>query len=146
MYYFTLTVSVEKTGERPRLKPPGSAHRIQRESDKISALNGTIYKEFSHCVRKSPFQPLAVAGMAGETPAVVAGDEPAVARLALAQIRQPWLYARVDLLRGESGEPLIIELELIEPSLFFAMGEGAVSRMADALARLARQHPFSSKR
>lgn len=34
----------------------------------------------------------------------------------------PWLYARVDLLRDESGALLLTELEAVEPSLFSATG------------------------
>jgi glutathione synthase/RimK-type ligase-like ATP-grasp enzyme len=40
-------------------------------------------------------------------------------------------YARVDLVAGEDGAPLLLELELTEPSLFFAHGP------ADAPDRLA---------
>jgi hypothetical protein len=43
------------------------------------------------------------------------------------------LYARVDLIRGDDGEPLLLELELTEPSLFFAHSAGAARRLADEL-------------
>jgi hypothetical protein len=47
------------------------------------------------------------------------------------------LYARVDLIPGADGEPVLLELELTEPSLFFGHAPQAASRMADAiLARL----------
>ena len=39
------------------------------------------------------------------------------------------LYARVDLLGGA-----VLELELTEPSLYFALGEGSADRLADAIA------------
>jgi O-ureido-D-serine cyclo-ligase len=45
-------------------------------------------------------------------------------------------YARVDIVRGPDG-PLLLELELTEPSLFFAQGPGAAERFAAAIrARL----------
>ncbi|ROS77030.1 hypothetical protein EDF32_1020 [Cellulomonas sp. PhB143] len=44
------------------------------------------------------------------------------------------LYARVDLVLGEDGEPTVIELELTEPSLFMASVPGAVERFAAAIA------------
>jgi glutathione synthase/RimK-type ligase-like ATP-grasp enzyme len=44
------------------------------------------------------------------------------------------LYARVDLAPGPAGEPLILELELTEPSLFLGFSEGAADRLADAIA------------
>lgn len=47
------------------------------------------------------------------------------------------LYARVDLILSELGEPVVLEVELTEPSLFFAHGDGAAERFASALtARL----------
>ncbi|MGK5684459.1 ATP-grasp domain-containing protein [Actinoplanes sp. URMC 104] len=46
------------------------------------------------------------------------------------------LYARVDLIPGPDGEPLLVELELAEPSLFLKEGEqqGAALRLAEAIA------------
>lgn len=47
------------------------------------------------------------------------------------------LYARVDLIPGPDGTPLLIELELTEPSLFLSHAPGAAERLADAiLARI----------
>jgi len=47
------------------------------------------------------------------------------------------LYARVDLLPGADGEPVLIEFEVTEPSLFLEHGEGSADRLADAIvARL----------
>ncbi|MEV4756201.1 hypothetical protein AB0J86_13965 [Micromonospora sp. NPDC049559] len=43
------------------------------------------------------------------------------------------LYARVDLLPGPHGAPVLIELELTEPSLFLGYAEGAAERLADAI-------------
>ena len=43
-------------------------------------------------------------------------------------------YARVDLVRGDDGEPLVLELELAEPSLFLPEGgAGALERFVAAL-------------
>ena len=41
-------------------------------------------------------------------------------------------YARVDVVRGADG-PQVLELELTEPSLFFAHGDGAAERFAAAI-------------
>jgi hypothetical protein len=43
------------------------------------------------------------------------------------------LYARVDLIPGADGEPVLIELELTEPSLFLLHAEGAAERLAAAI-------------
>jgi glutathione synthase/RimK-type ligase-like ATP-grasp enzyme len=48
---------------------------------------------------------------------------------------QPLLYARVDVVEDEDGAPLILELELTEPSLFFAGEPGRLSDFAAAVAR-----------
>lgn len=67
-------------------------------------------------------------------------DERAVAERVLDSL--PWprselLYARVDLIRGADGQPLLVELELTEPSLYLSFGEGAAGRLADlVLARV----------
>lgn len=47
----------------------------------------------------------------------------------------PLLYARVDVVEDEDGAPLILELELTEPSLFFMDEPGRVSEFAAAVAR-----------
>jgi glutathione synthase/RimK-type ligase-like ATP-grasp enzyme len=44
------------------------------------------------------------------------------------------LYGRVDLLHDEHGEPLVLELELAEPSLYLSFGAGAAERFADSIA------------
>jgi hypothetical protein len=46
-------------------------------------------------------------------------------------------YARVDLIPDDEGNPVVLELELIEPSLFFAQAPGSVERFVDTIvARL----------
>jgi glutathione synthase/RimK-type ligase-like ATP-grasp enzyme len=48
------------------------------------------------------------------------------------------LYARVDLIRDEKGEPVVLELEMIEPSLFFPFAGGSAERFAAAVVRRVR--------
>ena len=45
------------------------------------------------------------------------------------------LYARVDLIPGADGRPVLLELELTEPSLFLSEAPGAADRLADAILR-----------
>jgi hypothetical protein len=47
------------------------------------------------------------------------------------------LYARVDLLPGPDGAPVLIELELTEPALFLGHAPGSAHRFAAAIALLA---------
>jgi hypothetical protein len=49
----------------------------------------------------------------------------------------PLVYARIDLLPGPDG-PVVIEVELTEPSLFLSYADGAADRLADAIAARAR--------
>jgi hypothetical protein len=61
-------------------------------------------------------------------------DELAVAAAACAAIAGgPPLYARIDLIRDDGGRPVVLELELVEPSLFFAFGPGSARRFAEAI-------------
>ena len=90
---------------------------------------------FSHAVAKTAFQALLPAGEAGESPADATAAEIDVARAALDAAPGPLLYARVDLVADERSLPVLMELELIEPSLFFAMRPAAAERLADALLR-----------
>ncbi|GAA3528916.1 hypothetical protein GCM10022234_27780 [Aeromicrobium panaciterrae] len=63
----------------------------------------------------------------------------AVARQALAATDQilgrdaGLLYARVDLVTAADGSPLVIELELTEPSLFLPWSDGGAERLMDAI-------------
>lgn len=43
------------------------------------------------------------------------------------------LYARVDLIRDSKGLPCVLELELIEPSLFFMHATGAAERFSSCI-------------
>ena len=101
--------------------------------------------EFSHAIRKGPL----LRRDEGPTRALFAAEHitprtPSAAELALAQqtlaalpFAQPLLYARVDLIHDTDGAPRVLELELTEPSLFFAHAPGSEQRLADALLRRA---------
>jgi glutathione synthase/RimK-type ligase-like ATP-grasp enzyme len=52
----------------------------------------------------------------------------------MAQVPAPTLYARVDLVQAARG-PLLMELELIEPELYFLVAPEAADRMAAAIVR-----------
>lgn len=101
---------------------------------------------FSHAIRKGPL--LAAGG--GFVDGLFAAEEitarrPSAAERAVgdrvvAAARQrvgDLLYARVDLVAGDDGQPLLLELELAEPSMFLGYDDGAADRLAAAvLARL----------
>ena len=102
---------------------------------------------FSHAIRKGPLLRTGAAPtralFAPEhiQPRTPAADELALAGRFLDALPRllldapPPLYARVDLLRDAAGTPCLIELELIEPSLFLDFAPGAAPRLVDALQR-----------
>ncbi|SEC94576.1 hypothetical protein SAMN05216532_2886 [Streptomyces sp. 2231.1] len=61
--------------------------------------------------------------------------ELAVAEKALATVPggSGLLYARVDLVDGEDGEPRLMELELVEPNLFLWLHPASLSRVTEAI-------------
>jgi hypothetical protein len=69
----------------------------------------------------------------------VTDDERALALRALRTLpafaQQELLYARVDMAPDELGTLRVVELELVEPSLFVSLHEGAMERFVTALAR-----------
>jgi hypothetical protein len=71
---------------------------------------------------------------------IAAIDPPAdcllVGQRAIEAIGTTLLYARVDLVRLASGQMALIELELIEPSLYFEQSLEATERFADAFLRM----------
>ncbi|MGW5561279.1 ATP-grasp domain-containing protein [Micromonospora sp. NPDC003944] len=97
---------------------------------------------FSHAIRKGPMltgPDLGPDGLykAEEITARTARPEQlAVAERTLAAIpggTRQLLYARVDLIPGPDGEPVLVELELTEPSLFIGYADGAPDRLAAAI-------------
>ena len=107
--------------------------------------------ELSHALRKPPqlvVSPPAIAGTPRASRETKAAQEEsqlverapddmiAAARRVLAAV-EPLLYARVDLVRSQSGQPQLMELEVIEPRLFFPADPPSADRFARAIcARL----------
>lgn len=91
--------------------------------------------QYSHTVRKAAFQVLAAAGQAGESLAECNPEEIKIAEKILSYLDSPPLYARVDLVHDASGNPLLLELELVEPSLFLSFAPESADRFAEAILR-----------
>ncbi|HWH95379.1 MAG TPA: hypothetical protein VNT03_16075 [Baekduia sp.] len=101
---------------------------------------------FSHAIHKGPLLSRGAAPtsevFAAETiaPREATAAERDVAERVLAHVGErfdasPPAYARVDVVAGDGGAPLVLELELTEPSLFFAGDPGRLSRFAAAIHR-----------
>ncbi|MDG9717095.1 hypothetical protein [Streptomyces sp. DH24] len=67
--------------------------------------------------------------------------ELAVAERALAAVpgRPELLYARVDLVTGRDGAPVVMELELVEPNLFLSLHTASLPRVVAAVLTAARR-------
>jgi glutathione synthase/RimK-type ligase-like ATP-grasp enzyme len=90
----------------------------------------------THAVRKSPRFLGDPESVSAAVP--IEADEADLARRAVAAAPGPLLYARIDVARDEHGAPCVMELELIEPSLFFAQAPVALERYVAAVGRLLR--------
>ncbi|MDZ4772135.1 MAG: hypothetical protein SGI72_03275 [Planctomycetota bacterium] len=91
---------------------------------------------FTHAVRKSP-------RFIGQDEHVsealpIAPDELALGAAVLRPFERDLLFARVDVARNERGTPMIMELELVEPSLFLLQFPPALARLADGIAARVR--------
>lgn len=89
--------------------------------------------DVTHAVRKTP-------RFSGEDESVsdameISDAELALAGRAVAAIDAKPLYARIDMAPGPDGEPVVMEVELIEPSLFFPQCPAALSRLVSAIRR-----------
>ena len=101
---------------------------------------------FSHAIRKGPL----LRRGEGPTRALFATEhitarEPSAEELDIAAktlaaipFEGPLLYARVDLIHDDEGQPCVLELELSEPSLFFAHAAGSAERFAAAILKRVR--------
>jgi hypothetical protein len=67
---------------------------------------------------------------ATDEPHVPSPAEEALVHAALAHLDPPLAYARVDWIPDERGAPLLVELELVEPCLFFRHGPHAAEALA----------------
>lgn len=132
-----------------RLLAAGRAAMLQPYLDAVDTRGETalLYFDgtFSHAIRKAA---LLRPGQAGADhaelpdaivprtpdPEELAAGEAVLAALHARTSVVP-LYARVDLIRDTAGQPTLLELELTEPSLFFAQSPGAADRFVAALSR-----------
>jgi glutathione synthase/RimK-type ligase-like ATP-grasp enzyme len=132
-----------------RLLAQGRSAMLQPYLGRVDEVGETalIYLggEFSHAIRKGPLLRTGAALVEGLfapeqiTPRQPRPDELAVARQAYAAIgsSRP-VYARIDLIRGADDAPVVLELELTEPSLFFAHAPGSAQRFAEIVLERVR--------
>ena len=139
----TFVRSVLDMGKVAMIQPYQSAIDKEHETA-LNYFNG----EFSHAFRKGAILSTGVNVKNGlfvvedisarePTPVQrVLGDE-AMAFLAKRWGKAP-LYARIDTVPGDQGSPVIIEIEMAEPSFFFHTSHGSAERFADAVVSTIR--------
>ncbi len=136
-----------------KLHARGDHVLVQPYLDAVDGAEGEIALVYiegepAHAMHKGPLLVLDLAavqtGFREEKMSLVAAPAPDVVALgrravdfAEEHFGGPLLYARVDVLRDGAGEPAVLELELIEPSLFLDFAPGSAQALARAiLARL----------
>ena len=115
-------------------------------------FNGT----FSHAVRKGAMLPSGtVNGVSSASLFAderISASEPSEPELSLGRtvvdligqrFGRPQLYTRVDLLPSPAG-PVVIEVELTEPSLFLGTSLGAADRFASAILTIVPEPPTAA--
>lgn len=117
---------------------------LQPYLDRVDDLGETALLHFagsfSHAIRKGPLLRAGDALVEGLfapeqiTPRAPDDSERRLAADALAALpfAMP-LYARVDLIRDRDGRPVVLELEMTEPSVFLPYAPGAADRFARAI-------------
>jgi glutathione synthase/RimK-type ligase-like ATP-grasp enzyme len=89
--------------------------------------------EPSHAVRKSPRFQGDQQNVSDAMP--IADDERVLAKKVLATLPTRVMYARVDIVRDRDEAPVVMELEVTEPSLFFSQSPDGLARFVKAIAR-----------
>jgi hypothetical protein len=124
--------TVETTGETAVVTFAGESSHVLRKSAVLGRHEVAPIREGDELgVAVSMYDPdLVLAGEAAE-------DQLELARRTLRAIERRFsampLVARIDMLRDESGQPILLELEAIEPNLYFEQAPGAAERLADAI-------------
>jgi hypothetical protein len=139
-----------------RLLSSGRTVMLQRYVNSVDATGetGLIYidGEFSHAVQKGAkltgpdtgdsgvYRPELVSPTTATDIQLEAGRKAIDTAAAHLNLKPTdLLYARADFLEDDEGAPMLLELELIDPVMFFGHDASAVDRFADAIVRRIRR-------
>jgi glutathione synthase/RimK-type ligase-like ATP-grasp enzyme len=132
---------------------PDSAAQDQVKLDQMVGQGGVLVQKFEDVIKQGEWSLIFLGGrfshsvlkvpakgdfrvqkeFGGTSAPAVASDRVIVAaERVLAQVRFPWLYARVDLVDADN-EVRLMELEMLEPDLFLRHDSGAPERFAKAI-------------
>jgi hypothetical protein len=128
-------------GRTAMIQPYLSAVDTSGETALMFFPDATGRLTFSHAVRKGPMLTGPDEGKIDPGSEDISARTPSAAELATAErvlaavpaAYRDLLYARVDLIPSPDGTPLLVELELTEPSLFLRTVPVAAERLAEAI-------------
>ena len=128
--------AVAEHGETSIVFFEGAESHVLRKSPILESDGVAPLAEGPITAAAAMFAPeLVVAGRAGE-------GERDLAQQVLDELRrrfgQPPLYARVDMIPGPDGDPLLLELEAVEPSLYFETSPDSEATLAAAILARAK--------
>ena len=129
--------SVESSGETAVVMIDGEVSHVLRKGAILAPDEVAPIRDNSLAVAERMYDPeLVLSSEASD-------EEIDLAERILGEVRRRFrvtpLYARVDMLPGPGGEPLLLELEAIEPNLYFPQAPEAPELLADAIVRRARR-------
>ena len=124
--------SVESEGETAVVMIAGEVSHVLHKRSLLEADEvAPVRTEDDLGVAEVMYDPdLVLAGSAAPDQLELAGRVIAAVRR---RFKTTPLYARVDMLRDAGGSPVLLELEAIEPNLYFDQAPGSVERLADAI-------------
>lgn len=99
---------------------------------------------YSHAVVKKPFDTVLAVGDARSSRVEADACEIETARQALRAVPGRPLYARVDLLRDDSHNVCVSEVELIEPGLYLGVDASATRLFAETIESELASAPLTS--
>lgn len=124
--------AVEAHGETAIVFFAGELSHVLRKGAVLAADEEAPIREEGVCTAAVMWDPgLVVAGEADD-------PERELARRVMAHLAErfgaPPLYARVDMLPGPDGAPVLLELEAVEPCLYLRTAPGSAERLAGRIA------------
>jgi hypothetical protein len=139
-----------------RLLARGQTVMIQPFAAAIETVGETgvilIETEFSHAIRKGPmlgprtlkevddlYREETIEGRTATKDELVLAYAAVDAASRILDLDEPLLYARIDMVPADDGRPMVMELELTEPSLFMASTPGSEARFSSAVADRAKK-------
>jgi hypothetical protein len=121
--------SVDSEGETKLVFIEGDFSHAVRIGPLLAAGEGVIDRLWERAVSMEVTAP--TAAQLGTARHVLAAVQ--------AEVPEALLYARVDLVMGNTGEPLLGEVELVDPSLLLRFADPAADRLAAAIVARAGQ-------